>query len=87
MLSVTEPPDAATDEDEENKDNGESAENFVLPEVERLAQLGQFIAQALDLEVQVSVAGPASRQSRGAVFCSEKWLVLNPLISTFTGWF
>jgi hypothetical protein len=40
LLPVAEPPDAAADEDEEDKDNGECAEDFVLPEVERLAQLG-----------------------------------------------
>src|ERR1700721_1971355 len=31
--------------------------------------------------------GPASGLFRGAVFCSKKWLVLKPLISTFSGWF
>ena len=40
MLPVAEPPDAAANEDEEDKDNGEGAEDFVLPEVERLAQFG-----------------------------------------------
>jgi hypothetical protein len=57
MLPVAEPPDAAADEDEEDKDNREGAEDFVLPEVERLAQLGQFIAEALYLQVEVGVAG------------------------------
>jgi hypothetical protein len=57
MLPVAESPDAAADEDEEDKDNGEGAEDFVLPEVERLAQLGQFIAEALNLELEVGVAG------------------------------
>ena len=37
MLSVAEPPDAAADEDEEDKDNGEGVENSVLPQIERLA--------------------------------------------------
>src|SRR5271165_2865870 len=57
MLAVTEPPDAAADEDQEDKDNCEGAEDLVLPEVERLAQRGQFITEALDLKVQVGVAG------------------------------
>jgi hypothetical protein len=57
MLPIAEPPDAAADEGEEDKDNGEGAEHFVLPEVERLAQLGQFIAEALNLELEVGVAG------------------------------
>ena len=34
MLPVAERQDAAADEDEEDKDNGEGAEDFVLPEVE-----------------------------------------------------
>jgi hypothetical protein len=51
MLAGAQPPDAAADEDEEDKDNGEGAEDFILPEVEGLAQLGQFIAEALDLEL------------------------------------
>ena len=45
------------DEGEEDKDNGEGAEDFVLPDIERLAQLGQFITEALDLELEVGVAG------------------------------
>jgi hypothetical protein len=56
MLPVAKPPNAAADEDEEDKDNGEGAEDFVLPEIERLPQLGQLIAEALNLEFEVGVA-------------------------------
>jgi hypothetical protein len=31
--------------------------------------------------------GPPSGQSRGAVLCSKKWLVLNPLVSSISGRF
>ena len=72
MLPVTEPPDAAADEDQEDKDNGEGAEDFVLPEVEGLAQLGQFIAEALDLKVQVGVAGGVVVSGRRFAVCRCK---------------
>jgi hypothetical protein len=57
MLAVTEPPDAAADEDQEDKDNGEVTEYFILPEVERPPQFGELIAEPLDLEFEVGVAG------------------------------
>ena len=57
MLAVAEPPDAAADEGEEDKANSEGTEDFILPEVERPPQLGEFIAEALDLELEVGVAG------------------------------
>src|SRR4029077_18410087 len=57
MLAGAEPPDAAADEGQKNKADGEGAEDFVLPEVERLAQLGHFIAEALNLELELGVAG------------------------------
>src|SRR5208283_543061 len=56
MLAVAEPPDAAAYESEEDKADGEGEKDFVLPEVERPPQLGEFIAEALDLEVEVGVA-------------------------------
>ena len=51
MLAVAEPPHAAADEGEKGKADAEGAENFILPELERLPQLGEFIAEALDLGV------------------------------------
>jgi hypothetical protein len=55
MLAVAEPPDAAADEGEKDKDDGEGAEDFILPELERPPQLGELIAEALDLELDVGV--------------------------------
>src|SRR4029077_8222705 len=57
MLAVAEPPDAAADDGEKDKANGEGAEDFILPELERPPQLGELIAEALDLELEVGVAG------------------------------
>jgi hypothetical protein len=57
MLHVAEPPNATAKKDEEDKDSGKGAEDFVLPELDRLPQLGEFIAELLDLELEVGVAG------------------------------
>ena len=57
ILAVTEPPDAAANEGEKDKADGKGAEDFVLPELERPPQLGEFIAKAFDLELEVGVAG------------------------------
>ncbi len=57
MLAVAEPPDAAADKREKDKANGKGAEDFILPEIERPPQLGEFIAEALDLELKVGVVG------------------------------
>ena len=54
MLAVAEPPDAAADESEKDKADGEGEKDFVFPEVERPPQLGEFIAEALNLEVGVA---------------------------------
>ena len=55
MLAVAEPPDAAADEGEKDKADGEGAEDFILPGLERPPQLGEFIAEALDLDLKVGV--------------------------------
>ena len=57
MVAVAEPPDAAADEGEKDKADGKGAEDFILPELERPPQLGEFIAEAFDLELEVGVAG------------------------------
>ena len=57
MLAVAEPPDAAADENEKDKTDGESADDLLLPELERSPQLSQLIAEALHLKLQVCVAG------------------------------
>ena len=57
MLAVADQPDAASDEEEKDKTDGKAAEDFILPELERPPQLGEFIAEAFDLELEVGVAG------------------------------
>jgi len=57
MLAITGPPDTADDQGEKHKSDGEGPENFILPELECPPQFGEFIAEPLDLEFKLGVAG------------------------------
>ena len=56
MLAIAEPPDTAADDGEKDEADGESAEDFILPEFERPPQLSDFIAEAFNLELEIGVA-------------------------------